>query len=59
MKNKQWIVIRRELEEVDRSKSGNGPFRRKQENAAQHGAKLRGLVGNTVRWKCFTNAQFS
>jgi hypothetical protein len=41
-KNKHWIGIRRKPErEEDRSKPGRGPFWRKQENAAKHGARLK------------------
>jgi hypothetical protein len=41
LRKKHRINIRRELaEEVDRSKRGEGPFWRKQKNAAKHGARL-------------------
>ena len=41
LKNKHWIGIRKEPGDEDRSKPVKGPFWRKQENAAKHGARLR------------------
>jgi hypothetical protein len=41
--NKHWIGVRRVPGgEEARRKTGPGPFWRKQENAAKHGARLRG-----------------
>jgi hypothetical protein len=43
LEKKHWIGIRREPEgKEDRNKCGKGQFWRKQENAAKHGARLRG-----------------
>jgi hypothetical protein len=55
LKNMHWTGICREPEiEEDRSKPGKGPFWRKKENTAKHGAGLK--VGGTVSWRYFTNA---
>jgi hypothetical protein len=41
-KNKHWVGIHRETDgEEGRRKAGKGPLRRKQANAAIHGAKIR------------------
>jgi hypothetical protein len=43
LKNSHWFEIGREPEgEQDLSKPGKGPFWRKQEKVAKHGARLRG-----------------
>jgi hypothetical protein len=56
LKNKHWIGIRREPEgEEDRNKPEKGPFWRKQENAAKHGARLRRRRATVIR-RYLTNA---
>jgi hypothetical protein len=55
LKNMDWNGICREPKrEEDRSKPRKGPFWRKKENTAKHGARLK--VGGIVRWRYFTNA---
>lgn len=55
LKNMHWTGLCREPErEEDLSNHGKGPFWRKKENTAKHGARLK--TGGKVRWRYFTNA---